>query len=394
MITYHVNAMGERLVLLSDPSGEFPNNTNVSFKVRLPETKELRGTGWEAALFALSIPDGGHLNSVVTLDASLTAMYSKVSYIKFARPTTSGPFTSAALQTLDNISVAISDAWPNTDTIHISHGVDFWKRLWQKLNQRELGAFRDETTDDYANKLKNVRFLPKSHMTHIKWEGDDFIVDSVDCNRPFFEKDVMTYSPGEFAIAEWLAKQWGFLIDEHTLGPNVTWEPCSYPITTTWPPVRVNGVDRENRNVWRGPAYEYGEELRPDVASNRGNPRLWYVESGWLKMSRTVKWRFTGLKRTFEKVVGPHADDIMVYSDMVDTSIVGNQRHQLLREVSVTRTGAGRATVEPYHRQWQPIRRSHLDVIEIALGLPNGQLVPLSPGPTIVTIGIRKRGAK
>ena len=81
----------------------------------------------------------------------------------------------------------------------------------------------------------------------------------------------------------------------------------------------------------------------------------------------------------------------MVYSDMVDTTIVGNQRHQLLREIRVRRTGEGTTFVEPYHRQWIPIRRSHLDVIEVEVALPTGELALLPPGQTIVTIGIRKR---
>ena len=70
--------MEEQMVLLSDPSGEFPSKTNASFKVRLPETKELRGMGWEAALWSLSIPDGGHTYKVVTDDKTSDVVYSQV----------------------------------------------------------------------------------------------------------------------------------------------------------------------------------------------------------------------------------------------------------------------------------------------------------------------------
>ena len=83
----------------------------------------------------------------------------------------------------------------------------------------------------------------------------------------------------------------------------------------------------------------------------------------------------------------------MVYSDLVDTTIVGNQRHQLLRKIRIKRSGEGRTSVEPYHQQWQPIRRTHMDVIEMELGLPTGELVHLSLGQTIAMIGLRKTGS-
>ena len=111
-----------------------------------------------------------------------------------------------------------------------------------------------------------------------------------------------------------------------------------------------------------------------------------------MKFSRCVKWRFVGLVESYEKIIGTKARDILVYSNMVDTSIVGNQKHQLLRDVRVQRNGKGRTSVEPYHRQWQPIRRSHLDIVEMELGDPTGALTTLPPGQTIVTIGIRKTG--
>lgn len=39
----------------------------------------------------------------------------------------------------------------------------------------------------------------------------------------------------------------------------------------------------------------------------------------------------------------------MIYSDMVESIVVGAQKHPLLRKVQLERTGQGRATVEPFH---------------------------------------------
>ena len=46
-----------RIVLVSDPTKEFPTNTSSSFKVRLPVPLTLRGGGWKVGLAAISTPD-------------------------------------------------------------------------------------------------------------------------------------------------------------------------------------------------------------------------------------------------------------------------------------------------------------------------------------------------
>ena len=46
-----------RIVLVSDPTKEFPNNTTSSFKVRLPVPLTLKGEGWNVGLAAMSTPD-------------------------------------------------------------------------------------------------------------------------------------------------------------------------------------------------------------------------------------------------------------------------------------------------------------------------------------------------
>ena len=48
-----------RIVLVSDPTTEFPNNTTSSFKVHLPVPLELKGEGWKVGLAGISTPDAG-----------------------------------------------------------------------------------------------------------------------------------------------------------------------------------------------------------------------------------------------------------------------------------------------------------------------------------------------
>ena len=47
-----------RIVVLSDPSKEFPDNTTNAFKVRLPQEVQFEGD-WEVGLTSISMPDRG-----------------------------------------------------------------------------------------------------------------------------------------------------------------------------------------------------------------------------------------------------------------------------------------------------------------------------------------------
>ena len=58
----------KRLTLISDPTDEFPNNANNSFKVRLPERLNLPGEGWHASLLSLTVPDQGQSNAIIAAD--------------------------------------------------------------------------------------------------------------------------------------------------------------------------------------------------------------------------------------------------------------------------------------------------------------------------------------
>ena len=85
-------------------------------------------------------------------------------------------------------------------------------------------------------------------------------------------------------------------------------------------------------------------------------------------------------------------ETVMVYSDLVQSSVVGSGRFPLLREVTLKRTGEGRVTVEPYHREWIPIRSKTIDIVEIELATARGPLTQLSDGQTIITVGLQHEG--
>ena len=83
-------------------------------------------------------------------------------------------------------------------------------------------------------------------------------------------------------------------------------------------------------------------------------------------------------------------ETVLVYSGLVQSTVVGTSRFLLLREVAIQHEGKGRVTVEPYHREWIPIRSQTVDIVEFELATPSGPLTQLSPGKTLVTVGIQQ----
>ena len=98
-----------------------------------------------------------------------------------------------------------------------------------------------------------------------------------------------------------------------------------------------------------------------------------------------MKWRFNNPNASFEKIVGVRQRTVMVYSDVVEFSVVGSGKFPLLREVQLLRTGDGRSTVELLHHQRVKVRGNPLEIAD-----PNGTLAILPPGKTIVTIGLKQ----
>ena len=100
-----------------------------------------------------------------------------------------------------------------------------------------------------------------------------------------------------------------------------------------------------------------------------------------------VERQFNNLDTSFEKLVGTSKRTVMVYSDVVESTVVGSGKYPLLREVQLLRTGQGESTVEPLHHQWIKVRGNQLEIVEVEIVDTSGPLNILPPGKTIVTIG-------
>ena len=125
-----------------------------------------------------------------------------------------------------------------------------------------------------------------------------------------------------------------------------------------------------------------------------GGTEIFKVKLGdgqaYLYLSRFVDWHFKNLNALFNTHVGGIKQTVMVYCDVVESTIVGAQKHSLLRKVELERKGEGRATIEPLHREWIKVRNQHIERVEVSLATPHGSLLGLPPGKTLITLGFRQ----
>ena len=110
----------------------------------------------------------------------------------------------------------------------------------------------------------------------------------------------------------------------------------------------------------------------------------------WVRLYPALQWQMNNLDASFEKMVGTRKRTVMVYSDLVESTVVGSGKFPLLREVQLLRTGDGESTAEPLHHQWIKLRGQQLDILEVEIASTAGPLAILPPGKTIVTIGLKQ----
>ena len=110
----------------------------------------------------------------------------------------------------------------------------------------------------------------------------------------------------------------------------------------------------------------------------------------FLQLSLMAEWKLNNLDASFEKIIGTRKRTVMVYSDLVESTVVGSGKFPLLREVQLLRTGDGESTAEPLHHQWIKVRGHQMDILEVEIASTSGPLAILPPGKTLVTIGLKQ----
>ena len=91
--------------------------------------------------------------------------------------------------------------------------------------------------------------------------------------------------------------------------------------------------------------------------------------------SSAYNWRFVNLDQAFRNVMGEPTRTLHVYSNVGGSTIVGDKKPDLLRDVTYQRTGSGTVYYEPVHKQYHAVRQRTIEIVEINIAETNGELV-------------------
>ena len=377
----------KRLTLISDPTNEFPNNANNSFKVRLPERLSLPGEGWHASLMSLTVPDQGQSNAVIATDPHTKVVKISVTYL--TRKYVTGMYRFVAFKTKD-YGVELEEIMSSKQSV--TTGSEFWKRVMQEVHNKIMQALlnRQESALTFDGDQYPIVSVKKNWMPMMSWKDNALVLHAIPKGE--LMKSDKTTSTTTFSINLEIAKRFGFIekpagVDVgYVIGPNLQFTFPTVFYTDKTQPDSTDTAARADYN-WNG---EHYLAVQPSDLTSDNSDQMFMVTGNRLHLSRMVEWRFNNLDASFEKIVGTSKRTVMVYSDLVESTVVGSGKYPLLREVQLLRTGEGESTAEPLHHQWIKVRGQHMDIVEVEIASTSGPLAILPPGKTLVTIGLKQ----
>ena len=377
----------KRLTLISDPTDEFPKNANNSFKVRLPERLNLPGEGWHTSLMSLTVPDKGQSNAVIATDPHTKVV--KISVTFLTRKWVQGEYKLVEFKTRD-YGVELEEIMSAKQSV--TTGSEFWKRVMQEVHNKVMQALINRqssalTADSGQYPIVSVK---KNWMPLMTWKGDALVLHAVP------KEDLMNANKSKvtsaFTMDLEIAKRFGFVEQPvgvdigYVIGSNLQFTCPTVTYTNQTKPDSTIPSARAEFN-WNG---EHYTGVQPSDLTDDQMDQMFEVNGKRLHLSRMVEWQFNNLDASFEKMVGTSKRTVMVYSDVVESTVVGSGKYPLLREVQLLRTGEGESTAEPLHHQWIKVRGNQLDIVEVEIADTSGPLTILPPGKTIVTIGLKQ----
>ena len=381
----------KRLTLISDPTDEFPNNANNSFKVRLPERLSLPGEGWHASLLSLTVPDQGQSNAIISADPHTKVV--RYVYPQLVRkwtdtgdPSTSG-YLSVEVPKVTGM-IELEDIM-NPSQI-VSTGSQFWKRVMQEVHNKIMRTAMKDQWNSLVTEAdrKPIVFLKKHGIPQLSWNGESLVIEAIvkkellNSNQiNMVEFHINLDIALKFGLVRRKTGKTGYATSDFVLGPNLQYSLPSKTYDETTGPV---GSRYRNYYNWEGDVYE-GVNFTSQAFTIHTADNV-----KWMKLHQAFEWRLNNLDSSFEKIVGTRKRTVMVYSDLVESTVVGSGKYPLLREVQLLRTGDGESTAEPLHHQWIKLRGQQLDILEVEIASTSGPLAILPPGKTLVTIGLKQ----
>ena len=393
--------MEQRMTLISDATNEFPNNTSSNFRVRIPDGLRLPGRGWHVALLSLTLP-----NAQITQERITTGGNHPHQSVLSAR------FTSVHLKDYRNDKYNDWDylrsqahLGEKTDVV-TPDGVSYWNSLITAFNNDMSKVTRAFAQSEATSSIPVPLVLLSEHLRPVfRWEGEDLIVARR--GAASMAADDATQELVTFDMNLDVARTWGFVAwngTKYVPGPNVRFNLNNYEITSSVPPIDTSGITFTGFDRLHGKAHRVEKHNDkpsfPDIVANgqtdfdelwvftrrQGSQRVLFV-----RFSGYCEWRFINLNQTYQTIHQHVGQAVMVYTNLQQSTIVGGQTAQLLRELVIQRGGAGgHSYSEPTHLQWIPVSTHQADIVEVQLTDVMGNFLSLPPGKSLVTVALKQ----
>ena len=383
----------QRLTLISDPTNEFPKNANNSFKVRLPERLNLPGEGWHTSLMSLTVPDKGQSNAVIATDPHTKVLKFKMTYV--VRKFQSGTYRRVETKTVD-CALELEEIMNANQGV--TTGSMFWKRAMQEVHNKIMHNVMNEQMQRLVREPdeRPIVSAKQNTMPRLIWKKGALVIKALP-QMDLIKADKKAIT--DLFINLDIALKFGLVVEKTS--QNRTWYPLGPNMQYTLPTKTYDSTTQPAGNSfrtvynWEGkqymgvnPTLMFGDI----VATVEHDPMQVVTHNGvkFLQLSLIVQWQLNNLDASFEKIIGTTRRTMMVYSDIVESTVMGSGKFPLLREVQIMRTGDGESTAEPLHHQWIKVRGNQLDIVEVEIADTSGPLTILPPGKTIVTIGLKQ----
>ena len=356
----------------------YRENTPGCFKAKLVKTISLPGKEWEVALSRITFPSNVNYEKLTDMDF----MCGLVLDMKHMEDKNDFPISDKEYFLSGSVmKYEFTKGMPAP-----RNGVDFWNRMLGLLNynlhSRIVNGMKNYITQDKHFQTKR----PRWPVFHWQDAGGDY--------RLFIDNSGIdaSYRSGienQFYIHLDIAKAFKLVIPKngsakagdkgYQLSSLVSAEHFRDPASTT---VEFQGIHRFWTII---DAKEVG--FKPEgVASN----------SLFLRLQASVNWYIYGLGYTYHSPMYQKRP-LYMYTDLVQTQIMGRSETDLLSEVEYDGSAQGdilKNSYEPQNLQFIPVRKNVFDTIEIGISEADGtqtEFVGNSHQSTVVTLCFRKR---
>ena len=326
------------------------------------------------------MPDVGHSSSVIQSNSDTKILNYRYTLTK--RSEVSNTW-SVAFEVKDK-SVVLKDVMSRS--IPVLSGRQLWQNMVAHMDQTMMNDVK--TTSEAWKKTHGNSATVSLKMTWkptFEWNDNTLVLKKVDRQDVYARDSKLAIQPlSAVGIHVDFAQKFGLVFkdkkNKYQLGPNLNYVLPITVYTDESKPLRSN-----TNFQWLG---EHFTGIKPRDLGGNVIFKVNQVDGqSYLYLSRALDWHIHNVDTLFNTHVGAIKQFVLIYCDAVESIVVGEQRHPLLRKVELERKGEGRTTIEPFHREWIKVRQRHLESIEVSLATPDGSLLVLPPGKTILTLG-------